>query len=210
MNIQYVSLGIIVLLLLWTVGSYLVVKTIEKPAYTVLEKRDGYEIREYESYIVAETIVSGNRQEALTKGFQIIADYIFGNNASKNSIAMTSPVLESQTSEKISMTSPVLSTENSLESRTISFVLPSKYTLETLPTPNNAAVTIREVPSHKVAVLKFTWYATTPRIEKKKETLISLLENDQVLVTGDIQVAQYNPPLSMPLMLRNEIIVPIE
>ncbi len=210
MNIYYVLLGIFLLLMLWTIGSLLVVRTIEKPTYKILENKEGYEIREYQSYIVAETKVSGTRQEALTTGFQIIADYIFGNNISKSSITMTAPVLESQIPEKISMTSPVLSTENTSGERTIAFVLPAKYSLETLPIPNNSAVTLREVPAHKVAVLKFTWYATPARIENKKEILTSLLEKDQMTIAGDIQVAQYNPPLSMPLMLRNEIIIPIE
>ncbi len=210
MYIYYVGLGFIVLLILWSVGSYLVISTIEKPVYSVIEERDGYEIREYASYIVAETTVSGDRQEATSQGFRIIADYIFGNNVRKQSIAMTSPVLESETSEKIAMTSPVLSSETSGEERTIAFVLPSSYTLENLPIPNNPQVSIREVPAHKVAVLSFTWYATTARIEKKKEQLLQLLERDQILPTGEIQVAQYNPPLSMPLTLRNEILVPIE
>jgi hypothetical protein len=210
MNIYYVVIGIVVLVLLWTLGSYLVVRTIEKPAYTIIEHRDGYEVREYKSYIVAETKVSGNRQEAVTTGFQIIADYIFGNNVSKKGIAMTAPVLESQVSEKISMTSPVLSTESTAGERTIAFVLPSEYTLETLPVPLNTAVTLREVPAHTVAVLQFTWYATPTRIEKKKEKLIALLKRDNVTPMGDTQVAQYNPPLSMPLILRNEIIIPIE
>ena len=210
MNIYYVLIGIVVLIVLWTLGSYLVVRTIEKPAYTIIENRDGYEVRKYESYIVAETKVSGNRQEAVTTGFQIIADYIFGNNVSKKGIAMTAPVLESQVSEKISMTSPVLSTESTAGERVIAFVLPSAYTLETLPIPNNNAVILREVPAYTVAALTFTWYATPSRIEKKKEELISLLERDNVVPKGDIQVAQYNPPLSMPLMLRNEIIIPIK
>jgi SOUL heme-binding protein len=198
------------LLILWALGSYLVVRTIEKPAYVVLEDRDGYEIREYGSYIVAETVVSGTREEALTQGFRIIADYIFGNNTRKESIAMTAPVLESEASEKIAMTVPVLSTEGGTEERTVAFVLPKSYTLETLPVPNNSQVLLREVPAHTVAVLTFSWYATPGRIEKKKELLLSLLARDQKSMTGDVQVAQYNPPLSMPLVMRNEILVPIE
>jgi hypothetical protein len=42
MNIYYALLGIFLLILLWALGSYLVVRTIEKPKYTVIENRDGY------------------------------------------------------------------------------------------------------------------------------------------------------------------------
>ncbi len=210
MYIFYGTVGLVVALILWALGSYLAVRSIEKPVYTVLEKRDGYEIREYQRYIVAETTVPGDRQEALSAGFRIIADYIFGNNVSKSSIAMTAPVLETKASEKIAMTTPVLSTESAVGDRTIAFVLPSSYTLETLPLPNNPAVTLREVPAHKTAALIFTWYATPNRIDNKKAQLLSLLADTNATVTGEIQVAQYNPPLSMPLMLRNEILIPIE
>lgn len=210
MYISYIGFGALLVLVVWTVGSYLVVRTIEKPAYTIVEKRSGYEIRQYNSYIVAETVVSGDRQTALGSGFRIIADYIFGNNTSKSSIAMTAPVLDTPVSEKISMTAPVLSSDTGVGERVIAFVLPASYTLATLPTPNNPAVTLREVPSHRVAVLSFTWYATAARIDQKIAVLKSLLVRDRVTTTGEVQIAQYNPPLSMPLVRRNEIIIPIE
>jgi SOUL heme-binding protein len=210
MNSTYIIIGILLLFILWSVGSYLVVKNIEKPVYKVVAERDGYEIREYQSYIVAETQVTGTRPEALGEGFRVIADYIFGNNVSRSSIAMTSPVLETSQSEKISMTTPVLSNETSENERTIAFVLPSAYTLESLPVPNNPKVTLREVPAHRVAALSFTWYATPKRVEAKKALLVSYLNRDQVNSIGDTQVAQYNPPLSMPLILKNEILIPVE
>jgi SOUL heme-binding protein len=208
----YYILGAVVAgVLLWAIGSYLVVRTIEEPQYTVLEKRDGYEIREYAPYILAKTTVTGSYDEATSKGFRIIADYIFGNNVKKESIAMTTPVLESKdVSEKIAMTTPVLETASENNERTIAFVLPSKYTLETLPTPSNSAVTLTEVPTRKVAALTFTWYASANRMETKKTLLKSYLKRDAITVAGEAETARYNPPLSMPLILRNEILIPIE
>lgn len=52
------ALVIIILAVVWTIGSWLVVRNIEEPAYTILEKRDGYEIRDYAPYMVAEVEVS--------------------------------------------------------------------------------------------------------------------------------------------------------
>lgn len=210
----YYFLGaIIVTLAVWIIGSYLVIWSIEEPSYTILEKRDGYEIRKYAPYIKAETTVTGTYQEASSQGFRIIADYIFGNNTSKESIAMTAPVLEIPTknnSEKIAMTVPVLETTSENATRTIAFVLPSKYTLATLPRPNNPAVTFTQIPERTVAVVRFTWYPTVSRIEAKKALLKSYLERDRKVITGDTETARYNPPLSMPLTLRNEILIPIE
>jgi hypothetical protein len=205
----YIALGVVVVLVLWVVGSYVVVRNIEQPAYTVLEKRDGYEVRMYNPYIVAETNVGGEYQEAMSSGFSIIADYIFGNNTAKASIAMTAPVLETR-SEKIAMTAPVISTATTTEGHVIAFVLPSSYTLESLPQPNNTAVELREVPSRKVAARRFTWYATEMRIAAQTKFLEEKLVADGLRATDTAQVAQYNPPLSFPLTRRNEIIIPVE
>lgn len=204
----YIFLGFIGLIITWAIGSYLVIRNLEEPSYTVLEKRNGYEIREYAPYITAETEVTGTYSEALNEGFRIIADYIFGNNTAKESIAMTAPVLQNK-SEEIAMTVPVLNTETNAENRTIAFVLPSKYTFETLPTPNNSRVILSEKPAQKKAVLRFTWYATESRVAKKIEDLKTLLEKDGVSTFGPVQVAQYNPPFSFPLTHRNEIIISI-
>lgn len=209
----YIFGAIAVLVLLWAIGSYLVVRKIEEPAYTVLEKKAGYEIREYAPHIIAKTAVTGSYSEATRKGFSLIADYIFGNNTKKESIAMTTPVLEkpaTTNSEKIAMTMPVLETTDTGNERTIAFVLPSKYTLETLPLPNNPAVILSEVPARKMAALSFTWYATAGRVDAKKELLREYIKRDNLTATGEAETARYNPPLSMPLILRNEILIPVQ
>lgn len=209
----YIFGAIILILLIWIVGSYAVVWSVEQPSYTVKESRGGYEIRVYPAYIVAKTTVSGSYDEGTSQGFRIIADYIFGNNTSKESIAMTAPVLESQpgaSAQKIAMTTPVLDTQSNDGKRTIAFILPAKYTLANLPTPNNPAVVLETVPARTVAALSFTWYPTARRVEAKKSLLKGYLERDKITATGDIETARYNPPLSMPLMLRSEILVPIQ
>ncbi len=211
---MYYFFGVVgVLLVVWAVGSYLVVRSIEEPAYTVLEKKDGYEVRKYAPYILAETTVTGDYVTATRSGFRIIADYIFGNNTKKESISMTTPVLESGASgksEAIAMTVPVLETKGGDTERKIAFVLPSKYTLETLPSPNNPKVKLTQMPERTVAALRFTWYPTASRVENKKEQLKTHLARDKKVITGEIETARYNPPLSMPLTIRNEILIPIE
>lgn len=202
-------------LIIWVIGSYAVVWSIEEPEYVVVEVKDGYEIRKYAPYIVAATSVSGTYDEATSQGFRIIADYIFGNNIKRESIAMTAPVLESPqrtASEKIAMTVPVLETNegSSSTTRTIAFVLPSKYTLDNLPKPNNSAVRLTPVPARTVAALRFTWYPTETRVTSKKEQLKSYLVRDGKIIAGEVETARYNPPITMPLTLRNEILIPIE
>lgn len=201
---------------IWTIGSIFLIRTIEEPSYVLIEKRGDYEIRKYSKQIIAEVNISGNSySEALNKGFSILADYIFGNNKSSEVIAMTKPVqvteAGSKQGEKIAMTKPVITSEAEEGVYNINFIMPSSYALENLPKPNNSKIIIKEIAPHKVAVLKFNgWYATKQRIEKAKMRLISLLEKDNLNILANPKVAQYNPPLTMPFILHNEILIDIE
>ena len=214
-----------VALIIWFLYSWLSVRAIEEPKYEVVTTTEGYEIREYASYIIAETTISGakDRDEAARKGFPIVAGYIFGDNTSKDKIAMTAPVnTEADESEKIAMTAPVntekiamtvpVNTEQEKADGTykISFVMPSEYTLETLPIPNDSRVSIKEVPSHKVAVKRFTWSVSESAVKAQEEALLTALARDGVETVGAINVARYNPPWTMPFMLRNEVQVEVE
>jgi hypothetical protein len=86
---------LIILGIIWIGYSYLSVRGIEHPSYVVLKKHNGYEIREYDSYLAAEVVVEGTRKESLGRGFKILFGYISGNNKSQQSIKMTAAVTHS-------------------------------------------------------------------------------------------------------------------
>ena len=202
---------LLIALIIWIAGTLLAVRNIEEPKYTLIEKREGYEIREYASYIVAEVEVEGDMRTAMTSGFRQLAGYIFGGNTTKSSIAMTVPVMDTtKTSESIAMTAPVMDTLSSSGKRIVAFTMPSEYTLETLPKPSNANIRFRRVEKSRKAVLRYTWYATEARVAAKKKTLRELLTRDGYTVKGEIISAQYNPPMSFPLLRRNEVMGDIE
>ena len=207
-----ILLIILVLLFgLWIFFTWYSVRGLEEPKYTVLEKRDGYEIREYAWYLVAEVTVEWDMRTALNSGFRKLAGYIFWGNTRNSSIAMTTPVLDIvKTSEQIAMTTPVLDTSSSNWNHVIAFTLPSQYTLENLPVPNDTSVTFRQVPKTRRAVLTYSWYATESRVEAKKKLLIQKISIDGILAKGPVISAQYNPPLSFPLLRRNEVMVDIK
>lgn len=220
---MYVIITIIAVLLIgWTVVSYLFERSIATPSYTVVEQKDGYEIRQYKPYITAQVEVSGTYDEAINEGFRILADYIFGNNTKQTGIAMTAPVTEAE-SEKMAMTAPVVEKESDVlpmtapvvetgdsKKRVISFVMPFEYTIETLPKPNNPEVKIVPQKERKVAVLGFSWFRNTLRVAGKKQELFKLLERDSIKPKGLPEYAGYNAPFTSPWLYRNEVMIEIE
>jgi len=210
MKIYLIALIIIIaLVVMWSLVGYFT-SNAEQAKYSVLKKADEYEIRNYPAHIVAQTVVEGTsvNGDAFNKGFRIIAGYIFGGNVKKESISMTAPVV-AQSSEKIAMTVPVTASGEG-NSQVVSFVMPSGYTLESLPTPNDAKIKLVEVPEQKIAALTFSWYRTDARFEKMRKQLFADLARDKVEIIGTPIFAGYNPPWTPPWMNRNEIMVQVK
>lgn len=202
--LKRLSLG---LLVLFFTGSMMAT---EEPKYTLIEKSGAFELRTYHSKVIAETWVSGSLDEASRAGFKILANYIFGNNTSKTGagekITMTSPVTIKPISEKITMTSPV-SMEQTGEQWRMYFVMPNQYTLKTLPTPNNPAVALYQVPLSHYAVVRFSGLVSDNDIATKTAELVAWLDNKKITPIGKAELARYNPPWTLPFLRRNEIMI---
>lgn len=192
---------------------------IERPEYEVLSEHDGYEVRQYAPHIVAEVTVEGEFRDALNRGFRKLADYIFGNNTTRDNsrpggsekVEMTAPVIEREVpSEKIAMTAPVIEREQPSGSRVVSFVMPSKYSLETLPKPNNDEVRLVEVPAKRFAVIRFSGTVSAAKAADMKNKLRELLKRDSIETAGEPMLAQYNPPWTLPPLRRNEVMIELK
>ena len=186
---------------------------IEEPKFTLLEKDNAFELRAYAPKIIAEVVVDGNMREASSKGFRLIADFIFGNNTVQSGksekISMTAPVSVEPQSEKISMTSPV-GVQHASKGWKVYFVMPSQYTLETLPKPKSPLVSIKQISSQKFAVIRFSGLVDEEKMEKKVTELKKWTDNKKLKVLGNPELARYNPPWTLPFLRRNEVMLEVE
>lgn len=196
---------------------------IEEPSFELIEKSEPYEIRQYRSFIVAETVVDGDLDAASNAGFRLIADYIFGNNIAVSDragdktgekIAMTAPVAAEPVSEKIAMTAPVLAEPQAAGMNAsrwrIHFVMPGRYTLATLPKPVNPAVQLRAVPGQRYAVLVFSGLAGAEKVQAKSDELLAWVSQRGFKTRGAVQLARYNPPWTLPFFRRNEVMIELQ
>ena len=180
---------------------------IEEPEFISIEKKDAFEIREYQPKLIAQVLVNGTFDSASSKGFRLLADFIFGNNKTNEGskkIDMTAPVVSRDAAEKIDMTAPVISEETE-KGWYVSFNMPKQYKKETLPVPNNPEVKIIEVPSEKYAVITFSGLVR----EKKYAEMLNLLNEEMkkrnIDPKGPAILARYNPPWTLPFLRRNEL-----
>jgi hypothetical protein len=186
---------------------------IEEPKFTLLEKEQSFELRQYEPKLIAEVFVEGDMSEASSKGFKLIADFIFGNNTTQfgksEKISMTAPVAVKPSTEKISMTAPV-GLQKSNNRWRVYFVMPSQYTLQTLPKPNNSQVSIKLVPAQKFAVVRFSGLVDEEKMTIKQSELNQWTKRKNLKALSSPELARYNPPWTLPFLRRNELLVEVE
>lgn len=182
----------------------------EEPPHTSEPLADGVEIRRYQPRIAAETTVQAPEEQARSDGFRRLAGYIFGGNQGSDKIAMTAPV--SQTAARgstIAMTAPVTRSGDDDNGWVIRFFMPSKWTMATLPVPNDERVRLVEVPSETVAVLRFTGDRSQAAVAARSAELLNVLRDKGIETTGVPEAWFYDPPWTVPPLRRNEVVVSI-
>ena len=178
----------------------------EEPAFTVERQVDGVQIRRYGPRIAAETAIGADEESARNQGFRVLARYIFGANSSSAKIAMTAPVAQ-QPGENIAMTAPVATQRGPSGEWVIRFFMPSKYTLETLPTPDDDRVRLVPVPAETVAVLQFNGSIDPDAVAARTGQLLKVLHLNDIEPIGDPLAWFYDPPWTLPCRRRNEVVV---
>ena len=184
-------------------------RTADQPSYQVLNDYGNIQIRHYPDLLVAETEIVGDYKNASNQGFQRLAGYIFGNNQKQQTLAMTAPVIQEQQNQTLAMTAPVIQ-QKSEDRWLMAFVLPKGYSITTAPIPNDKAVTIKELPDKKVAVIQYTGSLCDSGIEKNAGTLSIWLNQQGFKALSPARSAAYDPPWTLPFLRHNEVHIDIE
>ncbi len=167
---------------------------LEEPEYTIVETFEEWELRRYEPYLVAETVVDGDLRQSGNGAFRILAGYIFGDNEPEQKMAMTAPVLS----------------EADEEGYRYQFVMEQAYTMDTLPAPNNALVELKAIPERLVAALRFSGTWKEEKIADLTTNFLEELDRAGYRASADPLFARYNPPFTPWFMRRNEILIEVE
>jgi hypothetical protein len=184
------------------------VQAIEEPSYLVIKQYCTFEVRTYDTYVVAEVVVPGPEQEAGNQGFQLLAAYIFGGNVSQQKMAMTAPVTQVAQSEKIAMTAPLTQTA-AQAGFVVQFKMPKAYTLDTLPKPLDERVKLRQVSSATYAVIRFSGLWTEGNYQRHLQQLQQGMSQQELKAAGEPVYARYNAPFVPWFLRRNELWIPV-
>ena len=158
----------------------------ETQEYRVVEQIDNAEIRFYPSAAMIKASAEQNRNNNFGKLFR----YIAGNNQENQEIAMTTPVYMYD------------------QNKTMEFVLPKKYLSEGLPIPNDKDLEAYVSNPKYYAAIRYSGYSNANKIQKHRNELKSILENNGLEIISDFYVLSYDAPTKF-YNRRNEILFEI-
>lgn len=146
------------------------------------------EIRHYPGHAIAEVVVAGDFDDAANRGFRSLFGYIQGQ------VAMTAPVVQTRDSD----------------SNRVAFVMPAGRGVDSLPTPADGRVQLREVAPHLAAALRFSGRGNGRDLESRGRQLLEALADSPWRPVGPVRLARFNAPFVPPFLRHNEVVVDVE
>lgn len=157
--------------------------------------RDGdFSVRDYPRLLVAETVVSGLRESALSVGFIRLADYVFGKGRPPGRVPLTVPVFAD-------------GDEDGRGWRT-RLPMPRGTSVEALPDPSDG-VRLRALPARRIAALRFFGPRGDGMLDAYEAELRAWIAWNGLSAAGPVEHAFYSAPLTPARLRRTEILIPL-
>ena len=170
----------------------------QRQEFKVLERHDGFELREYLPCVIAEVKVNATFSQAGSSAFSSLFNYISKGNKNSQKISMTAPVIAAQKTD-------VPNTNEWF----VSFVMPSGSTYERLPDPNDPRVVLRELDTETCVAMSFRGRATDQLAQTKTRELREKAANANISLSSETRICRFDPPFKPGLLQYNEIVIPV-
>ena len=157
----------------------------ESPEFKLIKKVGNLECREYQEFF---TVAIHEPSLQGYSGFGYLFNYISGNNRQGVKMKMTVPVIND-----------LDETEKSME-----FVIPKIHTQD-IPQPLYQQMKIKHYPSQTVIVYTFSGYILKEKMETIAEKMKTFANQEHLIPVGELKVARYNGPYTLPFLRHNEI-----
>ena len=162
----------------------------EQQHYVVEAEYPTAELRRYSRCTLADVTMSGPAEQVGGRAFGPLVRYISTKN-----LAMTAPVLQTEAGEPSEWT--------------VSFVLPGGRAVADYPLPDDAQVTLRELPEHLAMATRWSGRWTSDGVEKHTRILRRAIVDAGMTAVGPPVWARYDPPWTPWFMRRNEVLIDV-
>ena len=160
--------------------------------FKVVRSDGKFELRDYPALTVVETPMAN--PEGSDGSFMRLFRFITGANDAKQKIAMTTPVFMSGGSTNLTM----------------AFVMPAKMNTAAVPKPADGALTVRELPAGRFAVLRYSGGRNAKNEAESLARLQAWLEQERRKAVSGPVYGYFDPPWTPAFLRRNEVMLRAE
>ncbi len=171
------------------IGYALLARNDDEAGFETVRRDGAFSVRDYPRLLVAETVVEGMRDAALSCGFTTLADFVAGRR-----IPMSAPMLWD-------------GDEDGRGWRT-RLVLPVRAAPLALPEPDGP-VTLRALPARRLAALRFAGDNDENVLLGREADLREWIAGHGLSAAGPVEHAFYHSPLTPRALRRTEVLIPL-
>lgn len=180
-------------------------KSTPEPDYRVLASEREFEIRAYPAVTVAETVVHGERKEALNEGYRILSDYLSAGSRPGEKLPMRVPVFQ-DSGNPMASDPPLFDDALGEDGWRVRLTLPLE---PDLPSPPEG-VSLVEIPARRVGTARFSGTADDDRLAAHEDALRGwLARHGEECARAEPEYAFYNSPMIPPMLRRVEVLLPL-
>jgi DNA gyrase inhibitor GyrI len=182
----FMALSLAALTGLLAVGCGTVRAGYETAPYQVVRADGKFELRDYPALVWVETSVHGSDDS-----FMRLFRFIGGDNAAKQKISMTTPVY--------------MAGDNT--NATMAFVMPKNMSASAAPKPNDAKLSVQEIPGGRFAVLRYRGGHNAKNEAAALAKLNNWLAQEKLKTTGGPIYGYFDPPWTPTFFRRNVVML---
>ncbi|MEI6196095.1 MAG: heme-binding protein [Verrucomicrobiota bacterium] len=180
--------GLALLVVLVGVGCQATRAGYKSAPYKVVRQAGKFEVRDYPALILVETPMAASGGDG---SFSRLFNFITGRNASRQKIAMTTPVFMA----------------GAATNTTMAFVLPATMAAGEVPRPTDPAVTVREMEPGRFAVFRFTGGRNPENEAAAVARLQAWMAAEQLPARPGTVFGYFDPPWTPAFLRRNEVMI---
>jgi len=159
--------------------------------YKVVRHADGFEVRDYPALILVETPMANKGSDG---SFSRLFNFISGRNASKQKIAMTTPVFMA----------------GNTTNTTMAFVMPATMDAARVPQPTDSAVTVRTIEPGHFAVFRYSGGRNPKNEAAALARLQAWMTAEKLAARSEPVYGYFDPPWTLTFLRRNEVMLRID
>ncbi len=186
--------------------------SLPEPDFEVVDAGDGFELRRYAPFNVAQVQVTADFEAASARAFEPLVSYIQGGNSGGRNLPMMAPVNQQPSVGGALSDGPLRDgrlADGIERDWLVQFVMPKEYPMSYLPAPADERVSLHRLPSRLMAVKRYRGGWGESRYREQEADLLAAVDASGRSVIGEPIFARYNAPFVPGFLRRNEILVEV-